>query len=69
MEKVYEMNEKVDNFAEKHPVAYLLICGLGGLAVTMPLCVLAYKYIGKVQGKAMAKELAAAGVQLGYNHD
>jgi hypothetical protein len=67
--KFEEITDNMDDFATEHPVAYLAIACLGGLAVCMPLCALAYRYIGKVQGRECAKELMEAGVVLGYNHD
>lgn len=56
-------------FAEEHPVATSVGMGLIGLVAAVPLCAMAYKYAGKCAGKSAAKELLAAGVKLGYNHD
>lgn len=64
-----QLNEKVTCVAEDHPVATTIGFGLLGLVAAMPLCVLAYKYVGKTAGKAAAKELIKAGVSLGYTHD
>ena len=65
-----EMQERLENFANDHPFAFLAIFGIGGFAVTIPLCALVYRIVGKAAGKAAAKEfLDAAGVKLGYNHN
>lgn len=69
MVKKFELNtDKIDEFAENHPVAYLLIWSVGGVALTMSMCVLAYRYLGRQAGKSAAKELIDAGVHVGYNH-
>ena len=69
MDKFEKITEKIDDFAVEHPTAYLALFCLGGFAVTIPLCVMVTKFTGKVYGKEMAKELAKAGVSLGYTHD
>lgn len=61
--------EAIGDWAVDHPVALTGICYVIGLAVAMPLCVWSYKYLGKRIGRETAKELAAAGVRLSYNHD
>ena len=62
------LEEKSSSVAEDHPVGITILGGLLAIAVSIPLCVGAYKYVGKTAGKAAAKELVDAGVWLGYTH-
>ena len=63
------LDEKVTCVADDHPVAVAVGGGILGLALALPLCWLGYRFAGKTAGKAAAKELAKAGVWLGYTHD
>ena len=62
------LEEKVDDLVDEHPVGVVTVFTILGLALAVPICALAYKYVGKAAGKSAAKELMKAGVYLGYNH-
>ena len=62
------LEEKVEDMVDDHPVGFVAACSVIGFALALPLCVMAYKYVGKIAGRSAAKELTKAGVYLGYNH-
>lgn len=63
-----EINERVNNFIEQNPTGFLAACSVVGFGLAIPVCAFIYQLMGKVAGKAAAKELIDAGVMLGYNH-
>ena len=62
------VSEKTEAVVEDHPVAVGTGLGVLALVAALPLCWLAYRFVGKTAGKAAAKELKDAGVWLGYTH-
>lgn len=61
--------EKFSDLEDEHPYIWTGLVTGAGLVACVPLLIGCYKFYGQIEGKAIAKELAKAGVQLGYNHD
>ncbi len=59
--------EKFNDFEFKHPYICTGLVTGAGLVACVPLLIGCYKFYGKIEGKAIAKELMKAGVSLGYH--
>lgn len=57
-EKIDNLNEKIVEFSNEHPSAYLAACCGLGLIVSIPLMIVQFKLYGKCTAKEVVKELA-----------
>ena len=56
--------DKQEDFTIDHPVIAGSIYSAAILTVSVPICLAAYKYASKIQGKEIVNQLIEAGVKL-----